>query len=143
MYVANAVYPEKETILKLLKIDWQGPISMVNLLKFRDRAEYPDGRDKGLSGRQAYQRYGEKMLRIVTDNGGKMLFSGPIHGLPIGQVEELWDTFALIEYPSIAKFVGITSLPEVAEIAEHRTAGLAGQLLVLTSADAGTLTGQE
>ena len=37
------------------------PIHMLNLLQFRDFAEYPEGHehsDKGWSGKRAYQEYG-------------------------------------------------------------------------------------
>lgn len=130
MEVTNAVYPERESLIELLKQGHEGPVRMLNLLKFRDRAAYEDGRDADISGQQAYGRYGEKMLQIVTGNGGKVISSGAIAGLVIGQVEELWDQCALIEYPSLSEFARIVSLPEVEEIAEHRRAGLAGQLLI-------------
>ena len=130
MQVTNAIMPEGDAIKALLEQGYEGPVRMVNLLKFRDKAAYPDGRDSELSGMEAYLRYGVKAAEIVESNGGKMAAMGPIAGLVIGQVEEMWDYFALVEYPSLAEFVRIVSLPEVMEISEHRSAGLAGQLLI-------------
>jgi len=105
---------------------------MVNLLKFRDRAVYSDGRSDDLSGREAYTRYAEKMRGIVEGAGGRFLFGGEVKGLIIGEVEELWDAVGIAEYPSRAAFHQIATSPEVQEIGVHREAGLAGQLLILT-----------
>ena len=81
-----------------------GPIAMVNLLKFRDRAEYKDGRTDDISGREAYMRYVAEMQRIVEAAGGRFLFSGDVAGLVVGEVEELWDAVGIAEYPSRAEF---------------------------------------
>ena len=70
------------------------------------------------------------MQKIIVREGGRLLFSGDILSVPIGKVEEIWDMAALIEYPSAAAFARIASSVEVSEIAVHRAAGLAGQLLI-------------
>ncbi len=41
----NSVYPTKEQMDGFLEGDDNSPISMVNLLKFKDKAEYKDGRE--------------------------------------------------------------------------------------------------
>ena len=107
-------------------------IVMLNLLKFRDKAVYQDGRTDDISGREAYQRYANAMTKIVEREGGRLLFSGRIAGLAIGEVEGVWDVAAIMEYPSRAAFQRIVTLPEVAEIGVHREAGLEGQLLIMT-----------
>jgi uncharacterized protein (DUF1330 family) len=130
MNVENALYPTAERIADL-KADSTGkPIVMLNLLKFRERAQYADGRTSELSGRDAYMLYGEKMQQLVEHEGGRMIFSGQIMSLVIGTVEDMWDVAALVEYPSSAAFARIVTSPEVAAIGIHRSAGLAGQLLI-------------
>ena len=54
----------------------------------------------------------------------------------LGEVDELWDMAAIVEYPSKEAFVEIVSSPEVADFGVHRTAGLKGQLLIAISAAA-------
>jgi uncharacterized protein (DUF1330 family) len=105
---------------------------MLNLLKFHEKAVYKDGRSDNISGREAYMRYGNAMRKIVEREGGKVLFTGIIAGLVIGEVEGMWDVAAIMEYPSRAAFQRIVTLPEVAEIGVHREAGLEGQLLIMT-----------
>ena len=130
MKVENAVYPTQERVAALMGDASGEPIVMLNLLKFRDRAEYADGRATRLSGREAYQLYAAAMQKVVERNGGKFLFGGQVKQMVIGEVEDVWDVCALVEYPSAAAFAKIATSPEVAEIGIHRAAGLAGQLLI-------------
>jgi uncharacterized protein (DUF1330 family) len=122
MKVANHVYPTFEQIMPLAQDPTPGPIAMVNLLKFRDKAQYQDGRADDISGREAYMRYVAEMGQIVTAAGGRFLFSGDVKGLVIG----------IAEYPSRVEFHRIATSPEVQAIGVHREAGLAGQLLIIT-----------
>jgi uncharacterized protein (DUF1330 family) len=133
MNVENALYPTADRIADLT-VDSSGqPIVMLNLLKFRERAQYVDGRATDLSGHAAYMLYGTKMQQVVEREGGRMIFSGEIMSLVIGTVNEMWDVAALVEYPSSAAFARIVTSPEVAAISVHRAAGLAGQLLMRVS----------
>jgi uncharacterized protein (DUF1330 family) len=128
--VENAVYPTASRVEALMADDSGGPVVMVNLLRFRDKAVYPDGRPTDLTGRQAYNLYAAPMQNFIEKGGGKVLFGGDIASLVIGDVGELWDTCVLVEYPSAAAFAAIVTSPEVAEIGVHRAAGLEGQLLI-------------
>lgn len=137
MKVENAVYPRGEQISDVVAKGDNAPIVMVNLLKFKPKAEYKDGRATSDDGRAAYNRYGDEMLKFVTANGGRVLFVGEAKSLVIGSVEDMWDVVALVEYPSAAAFAKIAMSPEVAKIGVHREAGLAGQLLIQTVQRAG------
>lgn len=130
MQVENAVYPTGEQIGALVALPETGPVVMLNLLKFKDKAAYKDGRDTTLTGREAYMLYGELMSAFVLARGGKLHFNAPASAPVIGQVGEMWDVVALMEYPSAKAFVEIATSPEVAEFGVHREAGLAGQLLI-------------
>ena len=48
----------------------------------------------------------------------------------LGEVEDLWDVIALVEYPSSEAFRQMLQSPEYQEVHVHREAGLAGQLNV-------------
>lgn len=138
MNVRNAVAPTPEGMQAFLAKDIEGPVSMVNLLKFKEKAEYADGRETDLSGAEAYALYGRDMMSWVTSHGGRLLFAGPAHHLVLGEADELWDQVAIMEYPSKEAFLQIVSAPEVAEWGVHRAAGLEGQLLIAVTAT-GTL----
>jgi uncharacterized protein (DUF1330 family) len=130
MKVENHLYPTQDRVVTLMRDPSPEPIVMLNLLKFREKAAYADGRATTLSGRDAYMIYGDAMQKVVEKNGGHFVFSGTIEQLVIGEVEQMWDVAALVEYPSAAAFAKIATSPEVAEIGVHRAAGLEGQLLI-------------
>lgn len=130
MNVENAVYPKREQLAALVSDQGEGPVVMLNLLRFRERAVYRDGRETSLTGRQAYDLYGAEMAPFVASRGGRVQLVGAITGMVIGRSSELWDAVALVEYPSAAAFLEIAMSPEVAAFGVHREAGLAGQLLL-------------
>ena len=135
MKVENAVYPTADGIQALSRDASPTKIAMLNLLKFRNKALYKDGRSDDISGLEAYLRYANAMTKIVEREGGRILFTGRIAGLVIGAVENVWDVAAIMEYPSRAAFQRIVTLPEVQEISVHREAGLEGQLLIMTESN--------
>jgi len=130
-----AVYPKREKLMELAGSKDTKPVVMLNLLKFRDVAEYADGRSDKISGREAYMRYGAEMQKIVTSKGGRILITADLKDVVIGDVDGLWDEVALVEYPSAADFFAIATSPEVMALAPHREAGLAGQLLIRSTLD--------
>lgn len=131
MIVENAIYPKSEQFQALMKQNDGKPIVMLNLLKFKDKAAYADGRKTDLTGQQAYMLYGQEMSPFVESQGGKFIWMGKIEALAIGVVAEMWDVAALMQYPSAEAFMKIATHPKVLEIGVHREAGLAGQLLIL------------
>ena len=136
MEVHNAVTPTAEQIEGFIAPDTAGPIFMVNLLKFKERAEYEDGRETPLSGREAYALYAAEVATVITQVGGKLIFGANVERLMLGEVEELWDQVAIAMYPTRTAMFEMIQLPEYAEISVHRTAGLAGQLNIETVAPA-------
>lgn len=133
MRVENAVMPTTAQAQAFFGGADAGPMVMVNLLRFRALADYPDGAEAGLSGREAYLRYGVAVLKCLEAVGGRALFSGPVTGLLLGEIEEPWDMVALAWYPSAAAMMAMVALPEYQAIELHRMAGLAGQLNIRTT----------
>ena len=132
MKVENKVIPSEEQMKGFVEGDIDSPISMLNLLKFKDKAEYEDGRTTDLTGREAYQIYALAVAKLVENTGGKVLFGAEVSRWMLGEVEELWDTVAIAQYPSRRKMLEMMMSPEYAEISVHRTAGLKGQLNIET-----------
>lgn len=133
MIVSNSLYPSEEQIKAFLESDFSGPVCMLNLLKFREKAVYEDGRETNLSGQEAYGLYVGQMVPFVISKGGRFVFSGRVAQLMIGTVEDAWDSAGIVEYPSKEDFVDILMDPQVAGFGIHRAAGLEGQLLVAVS----------
>lgn len=132
MKVTNGVHPSAEQAAAFFGDEENGPFVMVNLLKFKPKADYPDGSDADLSGAAAYMRYGMAVRAHIEAVGGKAGYAGPVTGLMLGEVEDLWDMVALAEYPSLAAMMAMVQSADYQQIARHRTAGLAGQLNIKT-----------
>ncbi|HEY5622925.1 MAG TPA: DUF1330 domain-containing protein [Gammaproteobacteria bacterium] len=129
MKVINEVMPTNpERIAEMQQAGPAGPIVMLNLLKFRDEARYADGRETDLSGRDAYMIYAKAVSELLPKFGGKVLLAADVTFLALGQVEDLWDEIALVEYPNRAALWAMSTSAEWQELAVHREAGLAGQL---------------
>ena len=137
MEVVNKVYPNDEQIKGFLEPGAEGPICMVNLLKFKAKAAYEDGRETDLTGREAYALYEEGVKKLLEGVGGGIGFQGEVERLMLGEVEDLWDVVALAIWPSRRIMFELMQSPQMQEISVHRSAGLAGQLNIETTDFAG------
>ena len=95
MNVENAVTPTPDQIKELTEDGHDRPIYMVNLLKFKEKAQYEDGRKTEMTGQAAYGIYATEVAAHLAKVGGKPVIGGQVTGLRLGQVEELWDTVAI------------------------------------------------
>lgn len=133
MDVTNEVMPaDPDRIEQMMQPGPDGPIYMVNLLRFKERAEYEDGRETDLTGREAYAIYGAAVVGILGDYDGEIVFTGDVTFLALGQVEDLWDEVAIVRYPSRGALMAMSTSDAWQEASVHRTAGLAGQLNIET-----------
>jgi uncharacterized protein (DUF1330 family) len=128
MEVVNKVFPNREQIEGFMAPGQDGPIYMLNLLTFKEKAEYPDGRDTDLTGAEAYAVYSAEVAGHLATVGGRPMFAAKVERLMLGEVEELWDTAAIAMYPSRKAMMEMMSSSDYQASAVHRTAGLAGQL---------------
>jgi uncharacterized protein (DUF1330 family) len=125
------IHPERSVIEALANLPDGEPVVMLNLLRFRREAAYPD--DSGhapCSGREAYARYGAQALRHVQAVGGKPIWMGQGQQTVIGPSDEAWDEVLLVQYPSRRAFLAMTANPEYLACTVHRTAALADSRLI-------------
>lgn len=112
------------------------PIVMLNLLRYRQQAEYANQQIEPLSGHEAYhQRYVPAFGKLASAIPGiQVLFLGAVQaGIVIGP-EEIWDEVALVEYPSLEAFRSIVESQDYhAEADPHRKAALEDWRLIAMS----------
>ncbi|WP_406734404.1 DUF1330 domain-containing protein [Vibrio scophthalmi] len=132
MEVLNQLYPSTEQMERLKSSPDSGEVHLLNLFKFRDKAVYTDGRACSLSGKQAYELYGQPMLQVLEKYGAEVVFYSDVTDLILGQVDELWDAFVIVKYPSRKALIEMTRCDEFKALSVHREAGLAGQLNIET-----------
>jgi len=140
--VTEYLDPTKETFAKFREMDRPGPIHMLNLVKFREKAAYPDGRD--VSGAEAYKAYARESGPVFRGLGGKQVWIGKPELMLIGpQDSEQWDIAFIAEYPGVQAFVAMLRDPVYREAVKHRQAAVAdSRLLRLAPAAAGKEFGE-
>ena len=127
MKFKNKLDPTEEQILGF-NDPGPEPIFMLNLLKYKDKAIYTDGRHTSMSGKEAYAIYGKEVIKHLEKVGGKLVFAGDVSRLMIGEIYELWDSAAIAMYPSKKAMLKMITDPDYMKSHEHRAAGLEGQL---------------
>ena len=125
-----SIEPTPEQLQRLASADDPGPIVMLNLLRFKDRADGIDAAD-GITGAEAYARYGVAVQEHLARVGGRLLIALDAKESVIGPVDGEWDVVLLAEYPSRQAFLEMTSDPAYLEVHGHRAAALADSRLVM------------
>lgn len=105
------------------------PVVMLNLLKYRVAAAEGFGVD-GLSGREAYAKYGKAFAELNPRFGGEPIWMGRGKHTVIGAEE--WDVVILVRYPTRRQFIDMLNDPDYQAIAPIRAAALADSRLVET-----------
>ena len=123
----------------------KGEIVMLNLLRFREVADYSLNPElmptEPISGRTAYQKYIDHTLPILEATGGGIVFLGEGGDYLIGPEEERWDMAMLIRQKSLTDFMAFATHREYLAGIGHRTAALEdSRLLPLTELKSGNLT---
>ena len=65
------------------------PFLAVNLLTFKNKAEYADGRETNLSGKEAYAIYADEVIDHLAKVGAEPILAGDVQRLILGEVDEL------------------------------------------------------
>src|SRR5947208_4184574 len=114
----------------LKELKHQGPIVMVNLMRFHARSLDGDG-----SGWDAYLRYSALTVPLIKARGGTLLWTGDAKAVALGREEgNRWDYLALVYYPSVAAFINMmTSADYETRCDPHRTNGCAEHVINATT----------
>lgn len=107
------------------------PIVLINLLRYRQRADTPG---EQLTGRQAYQRYARAVGPMLMAVGARPIWRGKGRFVVIGPAGERWDEIILVAYPSRGAFERLVNLPGFRACAGLRSAALEDSRLIAASA---------
>lgn len=106
----------------------EGSVLMLNLLRFRDVADYtanPDlAPDAPISGAEAFNRYIVHTLPFLRESGGELMFLGAGGAFLIGPEDERWDLVMLVRQSSVRSFLAFASHREYLAGLGHRTAAI-------------------
>jgi len=122
------VDPTRPQFAAFREVPRDGVIHMLNLVRFRDRAAYPDGREA--TGAEAYRAYARESAPVFRRVGGRQFWLGRFEHMLIGPEDERWDAVFIAEYPSTAAFVEMVRDPVYREAVKHRQAAVATSRLI-------------
>lgn len=107
----------------------EGPVVMLNLMRFRERSLDGDG-----SGWDAYRRYSALTVPMIKARGGTLLWTGDARTVALGDgARGEWDYVALVYYPSVAAFLDMMTSKDYEEKSDpHRINGCAEHLIICT-----------
>ena len=106
-----------------------GPVVMLNLIRFKQRADGIDAEDQ-ITGAEAYARYGAAVAEFLANIGARVLFAAQAQESVVGPDQPEWDMVIAVEYPSRQAFLEMTSDPGYLRIHAHRAAALADARLI-------------
>ncbi len=122
------LHPTHDNVRALFARKIPGKVVMLNLLKFRETADYSSCPElapaTSISGREAYRLYVEAVEPILKNMGGRLLFVGDGGGFLIGPSDEQWDQVLLVEHQSPEVFLGFAKDESYLAVGGHRTAAL-------------------
>ena len=125
--------PSRENWQQFKSLPRDTPIQMLNLIKLRDLAEYPEGHPnhgKGLTGREAYDVYKAGIAPIISAAGGGMIWQPSLECTVTGPADE-WDEAFVMGYPNSGAFMAMVKDPHyIADVVPHRTAAVADSRLI-------------
>ncbi len=133
----NFINPTREQFKAIYGLSGDQPAHMLNLLRFRERAEYGPAdaelAEDHISGHEAYQRYSAEAEGIFRGVGGTQLWIGQPQATLIGPADEPWSLAFVACYPTVQAFIDMVKSLEYQSAARHRTAALADSRLIVCS----------
>lgn len=110
----------------LMALPDDGPVTMLNLMRFRERS-----RDGNGSGWDAYLRYSALAIRLIKARGGTIIWTGNAEAVALGVPDQhRWDYIALVRYPSRAAFLDMMTSPEYAAANVERENGCVDHAII-------------
>ena len=127
-----SIDPTAEQVRALRDAGPDGPVVMLDLLKFRERANYPEGSlHASCSGAEAYRRYQTAFAETVGDvSGAEVAWEGQVDRTFVGDAAQDWDKCLLVRYPSRQHFLAMMATAAYREALVHRYAGLERTILL-------------
>ena len=128
--------PERDQFETFKNLPRDQPVLMLNFLRFRDKAAYPDGREA--TGAEAYAAYGRESGPIFRRVGGEIVWRAKPELMLIGPSDKQWDLVFVARYPTAGAFLEMVTDPDYQQAVKHRQAAVADSRLIrMSEADEG------
>lgn len=122
------VDPERAQFDAFKALPRDTPIMMLNLIRLRAQAVYPDG--ETVTGAAAYARYGQHSGPIFRRLGGEIIWRGGFEAMLIGPSDKRWDVAFIARYPNSGAFMAMVTDPDYQAIVIHRQVAVEDSRLI-------------
>lgn len=128
------VNPARENFDRFKALPRDEPMQLLNMIRFRELAAYPEGHacaQFGWSGERAFEEYLRLTVPIIERLGGGIVWQGTFQGVITGPEEFEWDRVFVMGFPGANTFLALVSDPEYkTHVVDHRTAAVQDSRLV-------------
>lgn len=122
------IEPTQRAGMRFIKRGIEGSIVMLNLLRFREVADYSANPEltpiEPISGAEAFDRYIEHTLPFLLESGGEVIFLGRGGEFLIGPEDERWDLVMMIRQSTAQSFLAFSNNEAYLLGIGHRTAAI-------------------
>ena len=117
-----AIDPRGEDLKRFLAEDAEGPVFMLNLLRFAP------------GGRERYAEYARRLAEtFLPRHGGEVVYAGDGGTALVAEDGQAWDAVLVVRYPDRRAFSRMVADPEYQKVTALRTAALSEAVLQPTT----------
>ena len=97
------------------------PIWMVNFMRYREKAVYPDGRESDISGREADDIYAP--VDVLQKLGANVAYFGDVTS-EVNAATPYWHRMGIVRYPTRRSFIDMQNRADFIPRMIHKEAGM-------------------
>lgn len=116
--------PTQEQLRSLMQKEYNGPVYMLNLLKYKDEVD-------GRTGKEVYREYMSASRPFIEKANAEVIFYGNPMASLIGPTENEWDKVMIVKYNSTEEFAKMIKSDDYPH--HIRTSALADSRLICIS----------
>ncbi|HXD01768.1 MAG TPA: DUF1330 domain-containing protein [Novosphingobium sp.] len=128
------VDPSRENFARFKALARDTPIHLLNQIRYRDKAVYPEGHPAaglGWSGEQAFAEYFRLVVPRIEALGGGLVWNASFECMMTGPAEPEWDRIFVMAFPEASGFLALVTDPDYkANVVAHRTAAVRDSRLI-------------
>lgn len=118
----------QDQVARMIDTPTEGPLYLFTLRRYRDVADYPDGRETDLTGREASALYDP--YELLTAVGAETVYATDVENQIDGD-DIVWETIEIVEYPCPLALFAVLAHPDHQDLAIHETAGVQNTAVIV------------
>ena len=130
----NHIDPDRDNFTAFKALPRDEPLQLLNLVRYRAQAAYPEGHEhhgRGMTGEQAFAEYFRTIAPFFERLGVRIVWRASAGLTLTGPKGQAWDIGFVADFPQAATFLSLVTDPEYrATVVVHRTAAVEDSRLV-------------